>query len=517
MRSRTHDARLLTLALAAAIAGGCGRRPSAAAAASVAPAAATAAVARATVPALPEADRVRIAEAFRIAGQLGDSVWAGWREVPFAVLLVTPSHEFLLRHPRPTPDFALVGRDSLLGDVYARPRVFLPTLEATFPAVGGVSTVVMGDAERTRKGSSAWVLTLLHEHFHQLQTTRPGYYAAVNALGLARGDTTGMWMLNYAFPYDSAVVQERFSALAAAAASAIEAPPANPADGAARLAAVAAARDRLRAALPADDYRYLAFQLWQEGVARYTEYALARLAARRYEPTPAFRALPDYRPFADEARRVRDGIVAGARPSTLGTAKRVALYPAGAALALLLDDGAPGWRSRYFAHPFSLDAHLPPAPAPSAAGGTAPGRARTAGGASRALAWMAGCWERRTGDRLLLVEEQWLAPRGGTLLGVGRTTRGDSLVEYEFMRVYEGAGDTLVFAAHPSGQPSAEFRAPPPHGDGRAVTFENAAHDFPQRVIYRRAGPDSLVARVEGTRGGRVRGVSFPYRRARCR
>ena len=49
-----------------------------------------------------------------------------------------------------------------------------------------------------------------------------------------------------------------------------------------------------------------------------------------------------------------------------------------------------------------------------------------------------------------------------------------------------------------------------------AVTFENLAHDFPQRVMYRRVGGDSLVARVEGTRAGRTRGVDFAYRRAAC-
>src|SRR5690349_255173 len=65
-----------------------------------------------------------------------------------------------------------------------------------------------------------------------------------------------------------------------------------------------------------------------------------------------------------------------------------------------------------------------------------------AAGASRptaALAWLAGCWERRAGDRL--IEEQWTAPRGGMLLGVGRTTRNDSVVEHEFVRIYE-SGDT---------------------------------------------------------------------------
>jgi hypothetical protein len=126
-------------------------------------------------------------------------------------------------------------------------------------------------------------------------------------------------------------------------------------------------------------------------------------------------------------------------------------------------------------------------------------------------AWLAGCWERRAGPRL--VEEQWLAPRGGMMLGMGRTTRGDSVVEFEHMRI-DARGDTLVFAATPSGQVPAEFRALRPDGD--EIRFENTAHDFPQRVIYRRAGTDSVVARVEGMHGAQLRGTDFPYRRVAC-
>ena len=143
----------------------------------------------------------------------------------------------------------------------------------------------------------------------------------------------------------------------------------------------------------------------------------------------------------------------------------------------------------------------------------AQGSKESAARPASSLGWLAGCWERRSGERL--IEEQWMAPRAGMLLGVGRTTLGDSVVEYESVRIYE-AGDTLVYAARPSGQEPAEFRAPPRAFADGVVTFENLAHDFPQRVIYRRAGPDSLVARVEGMRRGVLRGVDIPYRRVPC-
>ncbi|MDF1506121.1 DUF6265 family protein, partial [Roseisolibacter sp. H3M3-2] len=130
-----------------------------------------------------------------------------------------------------------------------------------------------------------------------------------------------------------------------------------------------------------------------------------------------------------------------------------------------------------------------------------------------ALGWMAGCWERRAGATL--VEEQWTAPRGGVLLGVGRTTRGDTLREWEATRIVDGPDGSLVYAATPSGQAPAEFRMARPASGGdawRALAFENRAHDFPQVVRYRPQGRDSMVARVEGAGG--ARGDHFAYRRA---
>ena len=127
------------------------------------------------------------------------------------------------------------------------------------------------------------------------------------------------------------------------------------------------------------------------------------------------------------------------------------------------------------------------------------------------LGWLAGCWELGSGGRV--VEEQWTRPRGGLMLGVGRTVRGDSLVEYEQVRIFERGG-RLVYGASPSGQTPAEFEST--QVSDSAVTFENLGHDFPQRVMYRRPAPDSLIGRVEGMSRGKLRGVDFPYARVAC-
>ena len=127
------------------------------------------------------------------------------------------------------------------------------------------------------------------------------------------------------------------------------------------------------------------------------------------------------------------------------------------------------------------------------------------------LAWLAGCWEAEGGEPGS--EEHWLAPAGGTLFGISRTVRGGQTVTHELMQVRERAPGDLVFIASPAGQATTTFTLVA-HGQG-SVTFENAEHDFPQRVIYRRDG-DVLRARIEGTHDGKEKGIDFPFRRRDC-
>ena len=309
-------------------------------------------------PRVADIDRVRLAEAFRIGDTLGNRLWPNWNKAPFAVLLVTPEYEFLIRHPKPSADFTLISYEPLLrSNVYYRRRTQPQNLLATFPVVGGVPTIVIGQAENTaKKTSTPWVVTMLHEHFHQLQYSRPGYYDAVNALGLTRGDKTGMWMLNYPFPYDWHEMQELFSNLGRSLDEALEAKPG--ADFSTGLSSYLKQRREIENVLSPDDYRYFSFQTWQEGIARYTEYRIAKLASMRYKPSKAFRALKDYQRFGEVADDIESRILSELTTVKLNDSKRVIFYALGAGEGLLLDQARPRWRERYFGDKFYLDKYF---------------------------------------------------------------------------------------------------------------------------------------------------------------
>ncbi len=107
------------------------------------------------------------------------------------------------------------------------------------------------------------------------------------------------------------------------------------------------------------------------------------------------------------------------------------------------------------------------------------------------LPWMLGKW--CTGGGLLdegRVCEAWEALPDGSMRGTSKTWHERFTTLDERMTIRRD-GDALVFHAEPHGQPPADFRATP--GEGMSASFENRAHDYPQRIRYWREGEDLLA------------------------
>jgi hypothetical protein len=300
---------------------------------------------------LPQPDAVRIREFYRLASQTQDQIWPKWSEVPTPLLVITPETEFLTHFPEPPKEFSRVA-----SGWYARRRVLPLNLQATAPFFGLPAAIAAGEAENTEsRTSTPWVFVLMHEHFHQLQWAQPGYQLAVNGLGLAHGDTSGMWMLNYPFPYQKPEIAQGFAGLRDFLLAAVNEPDNK------KFAVLArnyvAERKRFMAQLSPDDHRYLAFQLWQEGIARYTQIKAAEAAAS-FQPGQKYVALPDYESFTSYAKRARPETLDELKKADLARWKRGVVYSFGAAEGLLLDRLNPQWKDEYFSHPLSTDSYF---------------------------------------------------------------------------------------------------------------------------------------------------------------
>jgi len=127
------------------------------------------------------------------------------------------------------------------------------------------------------------------------------------------------------------------------------------------------------------------------------------------------------------------------------------------------------------------------------------------------LGWMSGCWKQTRGEGRYTIEE-WTKP-AGMMIGTSRSYRDGKMTAYEFLRIIEKEGE-IFYVAIPSGQKETFFKLTS-QGAGEAV-FENPAHDFPQRLAYKRSGENGLIARAEAKQDGQVRGFDVVYERIEC-
>ena len=128
------------------------------------------------------------------------------------------------------------------------------------------------------------------------------------------------------------------------------------------------------------------------------------------------------------------------------------------------------------------------------------------------LSWLAGCWA--SPDNEEGSGEFWQPLAGRTMIGVARTIRGGKTIEYEFLRLHEDEDGRAIYTATPSGQRDTSFLAV--QVDAGAATFENSAHDFPQRIIYVHTDQQHMLVRIEGQHGNTFRVVEFKFERVAC-
>ncbi|MFM7404223.1 MAG: hypothetical protein ACKO1N_09080 [Erythrobacter sp.] len=247
------------------------------------------------------------------------------------MLIVTPESEFLLCDSQTPAEFVYVGQDAATGcSITQGPTSWRqPSFLATMPIFGPDEVIVMGSPEATGLTRAAWRRTILHEHFHQWQSQLPDHYNRAVALDLSDGDESGMWMIQYPFPYRDPAVGAAYRAAADALLLAL---------GSTDKALPAAVRtylvkrDAFASAAGERNWRYFEFQLWKEGVARWTEIELGRRAGSEWSA---------------QAQAYWLEQLASLRSGSLPELERTSVYAFGAAEAALLERIDPDWRGCY--------------------------------------------------------------------------------------------------------------------------------------------------------------------------
>jgi hypothetical protein len=95
-------------------------------------------------------------------------------------------------------------------------------------------------------------------------------------------------------------------------------------------------------------------------------------------------------------------------------------------------------------------------------------------------AFLTGCWEQVNGASW--VEECWMEPRGGLMLGASRAGTADRLDSWEHMTIEKKVDGAIIFHASPGGKGRTPFVLD--NASANEIRFTNAANDYPQRIRY---------------------------------
>ena len=125
--------------------------------------------------------------------------------------------------------------------------------------------------------------------------------------------------------------------------------------------------------------------------------------------------------------------------------------------------------------------------------------------------WFIGTWVNRSENPATF--ESWSSKSDFEMVAKSYFLKSNDTVVFETIRIVQEPGNLYYIPVVKNQNNDSPVRFALKNISKYEVTFENAAHDFPQRIAYKRIGADSLVAEISGTNKGLTQKRYFPMKR----
>ena len=328
-------------------------------------------------------EKARLSEAIHLRQVLGNKAWPGWGDVEIPIIVANEEYAFLVNYPDPPNGWMMMPRrevrggpweevpdDWFNGQVYYRQRLLSPSLtpENFAVLVGDQWAATMGTKEYMEIGFYAgfrddlppflrsifpyqlfwsmlmgktenYIAGLEHESFHALQGSQV-------SSRLADAEIANRFESEY--PSDEAVFQQAWQEEMDLLVQAVRAQTDEEAAVLARKFLARRDNRRLESALIQELIDYERQREWLEGLAKYAELTLVRLASGSsdYIPLPTLDKDKDFGEYRNFEKFYSEQINEAKRAA--GREGENRFYYGGMAQAILLDRLAPGWKEKAF-------------------------------------------------------------------------------------------------------------------------------------------------------------------------
>jgi hypothetical protein len=343
---------------------------------------------------LSDPDKARLAEALHLRRAIGDLLWQGWGSAQIPMILYNEEYAFLTGFPDPPAGWLQIQAreirggpwEEAAGDTFEEGELYFQQLLLNEKATPPAFTVMVGErwvsslpsresmeiglANEFRQGipavlqpvvpyrmaarlflsaagGRAWyICAVLHESFHAYQGMRAPSL-------LSKSENI---YIQYAsrYPWDDADFAADWQAELNTLADAVQAESDSEALALVRRFLDLRLARRHAAGMDATLIDLERLKEWEEGLAKYTELAVWRLAADPgYQPLPVLAADPDFHGYGGFAQRWSQEVDQIRRMANDDGDLR--FYYSGWAQAVLLDRLAPGWRARILTEGIALE------------------------------------------------------------------------------------------------------------------------------------------------------------------
>ena len=122
-------------------------------------------------------------------------------------------------------------------------------------------------------------------------------------------------------------------------------------------------------------------------------------------------------------------------------------------------------------------------------------------------AWLEGSWEHNSPEGNLT--EMWTKENDSVLHGKAYFIEGKDTLHNESIVLHQN-GEELLYSAAIKGQNNdkpTDFKLM--LASENQLSFENKAHDYPQKIVYRKVTNDSLIAEISGIQQGKPSSEKF--------
>jgi len=308
-------------------------------------------------------DKARLAETLHLKQALGEAVWPGWGQADIPVIIWNRDYSFLVGYPHPPAEWEAVAGDTFEGQPYYRQRSANPqnfALQVGDRWVARMATKWETDLfmrELFRKvlppliedvfpylvliqPSEVQMSAVLHESFH-------AYQAIVAAARLEAAEKAHQEKKNYQAADEQ--MHDDWGKEIDLLARALRAKSDSEAADLARQFLAQRAQRRTAHSLDATLVAYERQLEWEEGLAKYVELAIWRVAYTTpgYQPLSTLANDRDFKGYKTFEQRWSQEIDQMKREAASKGETR--FYYTGMAQATLLDRLLPGWKTRALA------------------------------------------------------------------------------------------------------------------------------------------------------------------------